>query len=132
MAKLFEVGTRAQFDALKVKDNNVMYWLTDTQELYKGDIRYAVGKEASNEYAGLMSAEDKALLDTIREMMNTADDSGIALATASVGVDEGAMFASYDGVASDMAYTPAVMDMAELNGMVAAYDNWEKIGRAHV
>ena len=126
MAKLFEVGTRAQFDALKAKDNNVMYWLTDTQELYKGDIRYAVGKEASNEYAGLMSAEDKALLDTIREMMNTADNSGIALATASVGVDEGAMFASYDGVASDMAYTPAVMDMAELNGMIAAYDNWEK------
>ena len=53
---LFEVGTKAQFDALEVKDDSVMYWITDTQELYKGNVRYAIGKEATDEEAGLMSA----------------------------------------------------------------------------
>lgn len=27
---LFEVGTKAEFNALEKKDDNVMYWITDT------------------------------------------------------------------------------------------------------
>ena len=27
---LFEVGTKSEFDALKTKDDSVMYWITDT------------------------------------------------------------------------------------------------------
>lgn len=40
---LFKTGTRAQFDALATKNESTLYWLTDTQELYKGDVRYGVG-----------------------------------------------------------------------------------------
>ena len=58
MAKLFEVGTKAQFNALKTKDENIIYWITDTQELYRGNTLYAVGREATETTAGLMSAED--------------------------------------------------------------------------
>ena len=77
---LFEVGTKAQFDALEVKDDSVMYWITDTQELYKGNVRYAVGKEATEESAGLMSADDKSFLETLKELV----DSGVISANISV------------------------------------------------
>ena len=42
-----------------------MYWLTDTQELYQGDKLFGVGREATAEAAGLLSAEDKAKLDAL-------------------------------------------------------------------
>lgn len=41
---IFKRGLRAQFDALTVKDGNTLYWLSDTQELYMGDILYGTGK----------------------------------------------------------------------------------------
>jgi hypothetical protein len=106
----------------------MLYWLTDTQELYKGNIRYAVGKLADVENDGLMSAEDKQLLNIIREMMNAVNENGVSLTSANVSVDTGVMFSSYAST-SDVATlgaTPAVMDMAELNGAIAAYDGWEK------
>ena len=128
MAKLFEIGTKAEFSTLKTKDDNILYWLTDTQELYKGNIRYAVGKLADVDSDGLMSADDKQLLNMIREMMNTANENGVNIASASVGVSAGANFGSYVSPANimDLSATPAVMDMAELNNAIAAYDNWEK------
>ena len=68
---LFRVGTRAQYNALATRDPNTLYWLTDTQELRKGDFLYGIGKAATAEADGLLSAADKALLD---ELVN----SGIA------------------------------------------------------
>jgi hypothetical protein len=128
MAKLFEIGTKAQFDVLQTKNENMLYWLTDTQELYKGNVRYAVGKLADENSEGLMSAEDKQLLNMMREMIATANANGANIATASVGVGEGARFAAYASPveAFEMPAIPAVMDMAELNDAVAAYEGWEK------
>lgn len=62
---LFRVGTRAQFDAIVTKSETTLYWLTDTQELYKGETRYGVGALANQSAAGLLSAEDKAKLDAL-------------------------------------------------------------------
>ena len=62
---LFKFGTKAQFDALGAYDQSTLYWLTDTQELYKGDKLFGKGQEATQSAAGLMSAEDKARLDTL-------------------------------------------------------------------
>lgn len=62
---LFRVGTRAQFDAIVTKSETTLYWLTDTQELYKGETRYGVGALATQSAAGLLSAEDKAKLDAL-------------------------------------------------------------------
>lgn len=55
---LFKVGTRAQFDAIVTKSETTLYWLNDTQELYKGDVLFGVGREASADAAGLLSAAD--------------------------------------------------------------------------
>lgn len=61
----FKRGTKAKYDALKSKDPDTLYWLYDVQRLYKGDVLYAIGTEATNLMAGLMSAEDKAKLDAL-------------------------------------------------------------------
>lgn len=76
MANLMEVGTRAQYDALKVKNNKVLYWLTDTQEIYMGDKRYATGKEATEDKSGLMSPEDKQLLLALADLVS--NNMGVA------------------------------------------------------
>lgn len=63
---LFKIGTRAQFDAIATKSETTLYWLNDTQELYKGDVLFGVGREASADAAGLLSAADyKKLQDLI-------------------------------------------------------------------
>ena len=62
---LFKFGTRAQFDAIVTKSETTLYWLTDTQELYKGNILFGKGIAATQSAAGLMSAEDKAKLDAL-------------------------------------------------------------------
>ena len=60
---IFKVGTKALYDALEQKDSNTLYWLTDTREVYKGEDLFAVGLEATQTQAGLMSAVDKQKLD---------------------------------------------------------------------
>ena len=55
---LFKIGTRAQFDAIVTKNQNTLYWLSDTQELYKGDILFGTGAFASETASGLLSSED--------------------------------------------------------------------------
>lgn len=62
---IFKVGTKAAYDALTTKDENTLYWLSDSQEIYKGSVLYAVGREATDTLAGLLSAEDKAKLDSL-------------------------------------------------------------------
>ena len=107
---LFEVGTKAQFDALEVKDDSVMYWITDTQELYKGNVRYAIGKEATDEEAGLMSAEDKSFIESLKDLV----DSGVISANISVanGAEIGTYGISiYNDEVDDNASTPAVMSL---------------------
>ena len=60
----FKKGTLAEYNAL-VKDENTIYWLTDTQEVFVGSKKYGVGLEATTSLSGLMSAEDKANLDQL-------------------------------------------------------------------
>ena len=62
---LFKFGTQAEFDALTSKNENALYWLTDTQRLYRGNVLFAVGKDATIASSGLLSAEDKAKLDAL-------------------------------------------------------------------
>jgi hypothetical protein len=62
---LFKVGTRAQFDAIVTKSEITLYWLSDTQELYKGDVLFGTGALATQSVAGLLSPEDKKKLDEL-------------------------------------------------------------------
>lgn len=86
---LFRVGTRAQYDALAARDANTLYWLTDTQELRKGEFLYGTGKAATAAADGLLSAEDKAKLDA----MVDSGVAGLHAADASliIGGDENGM-----------------------------------------
>ncbi len=63
--KFISVKLQETYDALETKDNLALYWIQDTQRVYKGDKIYGVGLEATAEFAGLMSAEDKAKLDAL-------------------------------------------------------------------
>lgn len=64
---LFKIGTRAQFDAIVTKNTNTLYWLSDTQELYKGDVLFGKGSIASETASGLLSSEDyKSLQELIQ------------------------------------------------------------------
>lgn len=82
---LFKTGTRAQYEALETRDTNTLYWLTDTQELRKGDFLYGIGKAATKEADGLLSAEDKAELDKLVE----SGVSGLRPADASIVIGGG-------------------------------------------
>ena len=64
--KFIAVKLQATFDALETKDALALYWIHDTQRLYKGDKLYGTGLEATSEFAGLMSAEDKAALEALK------------------------------------------------------------------
>ena len=62
---IFKTGTKEQFNLLEQRDVNTLYWLSDTQEIYKGDVLYGIGKAATQQLAGLLSAEDKTKLDNL-------------------------------------------------------------------
>ena len=63
--KFFAVDLKSTFTAITNKDDFALYWILETQELYKGNLLFAVGREATVASAGLMSAEDKKKLDTL-------------------------------------------------------------------
>lgn len=77
---IFKQGTRAQYDALVTKDASTLYWLPDTQELFKGETLYGKGAEATNLASGLMSAADKAKLDAL----SAGGAAGLSAVDASV------------------------------------------------
>lgn len=55
----FKTASQAKYDALENKNAATLYWCLDTQRLYKGDKLFGVGLEATQQFAGLLSAEDK-------------------------------------------------------------------------
>ena len=63
--KFIAVRLQATYDALEVKDSLALYWVHDSQRLYKGDKLYGIGLAATADFAGLMSPEDKAALDAL-------------------------------------------------------------------
>ena len=56
--KFFSVKLKSTWEALETKDNLALYWIDETQELYKGDKLYGIGKIATEEFDGLLSKED--------------------------------------------------------------------------
>ena len=64
---IFKEGTSEQYAALEQHPTATLYWLSDKKEIRKGDDLYGVGRLATAEEAGLMSAEDKAKLDSLSE-----------------------------------------------------------------
>lgn len=79
----FLTGTKAQYDALATKDSLTLYWLYDIQELRKGEELYGTGNAATQLVSGLMSAADKAKLDSLKSV---SSDEGNALEVRDTGL----------------------------------------------
>ncbi len=97
---IFKQGTRAQYDAIATKDASTLYWLTDTQELFKGDVLYGKGAEATALASGLMSAADKAKLDALSAggaAGLTAVDASVVLASDENGTTIGVQVSKETG-----------------------------------
>lgn len=102
---IFKQGTRAQYDALTTKDVSTLYWLTDTQELYKGTVLYGKGAEATSLASGLMSAADKAKLDALSAggaAGLTAVDASVILASGEGGTTIGVQISEAEGNALEL------------------------------
>lgn len=69
--KFIAVKLQATYDTLATKDPLALYWIHDTQRVYKGDKLFGVGIEATTEFAGLMSAADKAALEALKAGAST-------------------------------------------------------------
>ena len=102
---IFKIGTRFQFDNLVTYDQNTLYWLSDTQELYKGKVLFGTGAKASESADGLLSKEDyKQLKELIAAgaaiNLEPVDDS-IVIQGNKIGVQlaavEGNMLSLKDG-----------------------------------
>lgn len=87
---LFKVGTREQFNNIVEKSANTLYWLTDTKELYKGEILFGTGALASDKANGLLSSEDYKKLQELIITGGTVDltpvDGTITIADKKIGV----------------------------------------------
>lgn len=63
--RFLSVRLRSTFDALEVKESNVLYWIEETQELYRGATLFGTGALATEQAAGLLSSEDYAKLQEL-------------------------------------------------------------------
>lgn len=82
---LFKVGTYEEYHALEQKNPNALYWITDTNEIYKGDKLYGSGRYATESSGGLMSAEDKEKLNSLSE----GSVAGLVPVDASIVIEQG-------------------------------------------
>lgn len=82
---IFKTGVKSLFEALEQKDANTLYWLTDTNEVYKGDALFGSGRTATETDAGLMSPEDKIKLDNLA----AGTISGLTPVDASIVITDG-------------------------------------------
>lgn len=109
---LFKVGTRAQFDAIVTKNETTLYWLNDTQELYKGDVLFGKGALASETAAGLLSAEDYKKLQELIVTGGTVDlipvDGSIVIEDKKIGVGLSAVEGNMLSIKDDGLFVPIV------------------------
>lgn len=122
---LFKVGTRAQFDAIVTKSETTLYWLSDTQELYKGDVLFGKGALASEEAAGLLSAEDykklKELIATGGAVELTPVNGSIVIKDKKIGVGLSAVEGNMLSIKDDGLFAASV-DLTDVQNRLTAVE----------
>lgn len=113
----FYFGTQAKYDALVEKNSLALYFIEDTQRLYKGSVLIATGANATSMASGLMSAEDKIKLDGLvsgggLSNLTPVDGTIVVSDTADGGKSIGVAISSKDGNAlvavTDGLFVPAI------------------------
>ena len=101
---LFSYGNQAEYDELECKDPCTLYWIEDTQRIYKGKTLYAVAATATEENPGLMSVEDKTNLDILVNAgvtVLTSPDNTVEIGTTEInGVKYTTIDVSYSNIVS--------------------------------
>jgi hypothetical protein len=122
---LFKIGTRAQFDAIVTKSETTLYWLSDTQELYKGDVLFGKGSLASEEAAGLLSAEDykklKELIATGGAVELTPVNGSIVIKDKKIGVGLSAVEGNMLSIKDDGLFAASV-DLTDVQNRLTAVE----------
>lgn len=113
---IFKYGTSTQYEGLEQRPVTTLYFLEDKKEIRKGDDLYAVGREATQTEAGLMSAADKAKLDGLTSgaggttftpvdatILITPGEEGQATIQVGISQDEGNILSVHeDGLFADV------------------------------
>lgn len=124
---LFKVGTSEQFKNIVTKSDTTLYWLTDTQQLYKGDMLFGTGALATESTAGLLSAEDyKKLQDLIvtgGTVNLTPVDGSIVIEDNKIGVAIAPVEGNELQVVEGGLFVPAVDLTETTNRLTAVEDN---------
>lgn len=122
---LFKIGTRAQFDAIVTKSETTLYWLSDTQELYKGDILFGKGALVSETAAGLLSAEDykklKELIATGGAVELTPVNGSIVIEDKKIGVGLSAVEGNMLSIKDDGLFAASV-DLTDVQNRLTAVE----------
>lgn len=122
---IFKIGTRAQFDAIVTKNQNTLYWLSDTQELYKGDVLFGKGALASKDASGLLSAEDYKKLQELIATCGTVDlspvDGSIVIEDKKIGVGLSAVEGNMLSIKEDGLF--ATVDLTPIEGRLTKVES---------
>lgn len=88
--RFYSVDLKSKYDALAQKDVLALYWIEETKELYKGDILYGTGSEASEKASGLLSSADYIELKKLIAAGGSVDlvpvDASIVMSDGKFGV----------------------------------------------
>lgn len=127
---IFKVGTSEQFKALESKSDVTLYWLSDTQQLYKGDVLYGTGALASKNAAGLLSAEDYVELKALiaagpASGALTAADKSIAISGGMIGVQLSSVEGQILSLQDDGLY--ATVDSIEISNVSGLEDRLSSV-----
>ena len=143
--KFVSVRLRETFDALAVKESTTLYWIEETQELYKGDTLFGTGALATEQVAGLLSPEDYASLKALiasgaginnlkpvdGSIVITKDGNGVSVGVGLSSVEGNALSVKDDGlyVAETKVpeYSIEKQEVAE-DGFVASYKLKRTVG----
>lgn len=118
----FYFGTQAKYDALIEKNPLALYFIEETQRLYKGDILLGTGAEASAAAAGLLSAEDYASLQALiaagPASMLTPVDSSVVITDGKIGVGISAVEGNLIKVVDDGIFAAVdTVEIAQVKGL---------------
>lgn len=141
--RFYFATTKSKYDALVEKNPLALYFITDETTgcnyLYKGDKLMAVGHEASETAAGLLSAEDYTALQALisagpASKALTPVDGTIVIADSKIGVSVSAAEGNLIKVVDDGIFAAVnKVEIAQVNGLEARLTDIENaaVGGIH-
>ncbi len=125
--KFISVKLKSAFLALENKDASTLYWIAETSELFKGDQLFGTGAIATEQVAGLLSAEDyaelKKLIAAGPASTLTPVDGSLVISDSKIGVNiskatNNLLAVNSDGLFATIDLQPIEQRLAEVEKQV--------------